>query len=63
MSKNTISCEEKLNTLRQEVEYYRQEVKLCRQEIKVLRRAFASLGKIVNAQVVDDDWFEPVGTE
>lgn len=56
MSENTISYNEELKALRQEIEH-------CRQEIKELILENARLGALVDDGFTEDDWFESVGTE
>ena len=70
MSKDTISYNEKLNALRQEVEYYRSRIRLeilfrleLKEEIKELRRENARLAALVDARFTEHDWSESVGTE
>lgn len=70
MRENTISYEDKLNTLRQENDDYRRMVRRemlsnieLRDEIRALRAENARLAELVDARFTEDDWFESFGTE
>lgn len=70
MRKDTISYNEKLNSLRQDVDYYkrmaRREMLLrleIEEEMRELRLENARLAELVDARFTEDDWFESFGTE
>lgn len=70
MRKDTISYYEKLNALRQEVDYYRSRVRRetllrieLKDEIRELRAENARLASLVDARFTEHDLSESVGTE